>query len=38
VAWVHDHAVLYDEIRIDVVGVLRTAPGQFSIDHVRGAG
>jgi putative endonuclease len=38
VAWVHDHAVLYDEIRIDVVGVLRTAPGQFSIDHVRGVG
>jgi putative endonuclease len=36
--WARAHAALYDEIRIDVVGVLRTAPGQFSIDHVRGVG
>jgi putative endonuclease len=36
--WARTHAALYDEIRIDVVGVLRTAPGQFSVDHVRGVG
>jgi putative endonuclease len=38
VLWVVEHGVLYDEIRIDAVGVLRTAEGQFSIEHVRGVG
>jgi putative endonuclease len=36
--WLRERNVLYDEIRIDVVGVLRTASGDFSIDHVRGVG
>lgn len=36
VRWVTAHSILYDEIRIDIVGVLRTAPGQFSVEHVRG--
>ncbi|HMH94734.1 MAG TPA: YraN family protein [Streptosporangiaceae bacterium] len=38
VAWVQAHGLFYDEIRIDVVGVLKTAPGEFSIEHVRGVG
>jgi putative endonuclease len=38
VRWLQAHGVLFDEIRIDVVGVLRTAPGQFSVEHVRGVG
>jgi putative endonuclease len=38
VHWVLAHGVLFDEIRIDVIGVLRIAPGEFSIDHVRGVG
>jgi putative endonuclease len=38
VRWVLAHSVLFDEIRIDVIGVLRVAPGEFSIDHVRGVG
>ena len=38
VLWLHDHNVLYDEIRIDVVGVLRLASGEFKIEHVRGVG
>jgi putative endonuclease len=38
VHWVLAHGVLFDEIRIDVIGVLRVAPGEFSIDHVRGVG
>jgi|SRR5215472_14635793 len=37
-SWAQAQGVLYDEIRIDVIGVLRTAPGQFSIEHVRGVG
>jgi putative endonuclease len=37
VRWVAAHGVRYEEIRIDVVGVLRAAPGEFTIEHVRGA-
>lgn len=38
VAWLRAQGLLYDEIRIDVIGVLRTASGEFSIEHVRGVG
>jgi putative endonuclease len=36
--WLATQHVMFDEVRIDVVGVLRSAPGQFSIEHVRGVG
>jgi putative endonuclease len=36
--WLVTQSVLFDEIRIDVVGVLRNGCGQFSIEHVRGVG
>lgn len=38
VLWLREQHLLYDEIRIDVVGVLRTAAGEFCIEHVRGVG
>jgi len=38
VAWVRAHGLVFDQIRIDIVGVLRAAPGEFSIEHVRGVG
>jgi putative endonuclease len=38
VRWVIAHGLLYDEIRIDIVGVLRVAPGQFTVEHLRGVG
>ncbi len=38
VRWVVTHNVIYEDIRVDVIGVLQTAPGQFSIEHVRGVG
>jgi len=38
VAWVSAHGLIFDQIRIDIVGVLRAAPGEFSIEHVRGVG
>jgi len=38
VLWLREHNVLYDEIRIDIIGVLPTAPGAFSVEHVRGVG
>jgi putative endonuclease len=36
--WLVAHGVLFDEIRIDVVGVLRTESGDFTVEHVRGVG
>jgi len=36
--YLRDHQVLYDEVRIDVVGVLRSPAGEFTIEHVRGVG
>jgi putative endonuclease len=38
VRWVIAHGVLFDEVRVDVVGVLRKAPGDFAVEHVRGVG
>jgi putative endonuclease len=38
VGWVVAHGLFYEDIRIDVVGVLKVAPGEFSIEHVRGVG
>ena len=38
VGWVQSHGLFYEEIRIDVVGVLKAEPGEFSIEHVRGVG
>jgi putative endonuclease len=38
VQWVRDHGVLFDEIRIDVVGVLLPRSGAATIEHVRGVG
>ncbi len=38
VRWVLTHGVIFDELRVDVVGVLKSADGQFSIEHVRGVG
>lgn len=38
VLWVTAHGLFFEQIRIDVVGVLQAGPGQFSIEHVRGVG
>jgi putative endonuclease len=38
VRWVIAHGVLFDEIRIDVIGVLKDSAGGFTIEHVRGVG
>ena len=38
VRWLVAHGVLFDEIRIDVVGVLRAESGNFTVEHVRGVG
>ncbi len=36
VRWITDRGLVFDQIRIDVVGVLRTGPDEFSIEHFRG--
>jgi putative endonuclease len=38
VTWVRAHGLVFDQIRIDVVGVLRETSGEFSVEHVRGVG
>jgi putative endonuclease len=34
--WMTAHGVLYDEIRVDVVGLSRDPAGGFTVEHVRG--
>jgi putative endonuclease len=38
IRWVIANSVLYDEIRIDVIGVLRTPQGTFTVEHVPAIG
>ena len=38
VLWVNAHGLIFETIRIDVVGVLRSASGEFTIEHVREVG
>ena len=36
--WLAAHGSRYDQIRIDVVGLLRDGADGFTIEHVRGVG
>jgi putative endonuclease len=36
--WLVANGVLFDEIRIDVIGLIRDKSGDFQIEHVRGVG
>jgi putative endonuclease len=36
--WLVAHGVLFDEVRIDVIGVLKDSGGDLQIEHVRGVG
>jgi putative endonuclease len=38
VRWVLAHRLLFDAVRVDVIGVLKTESGEFTIEHVRGVG
>jgi putative endonuclease len=38
VQWVVAHGVLFDEVRVDVVEVLKDERGGYSLDHIRGVG
>jgi putative endonuclease len=36
--WLSAHGVLFDEVRVDVIGLIRDQAGQYQIEHVRGVG
>jgi putative endonuclease len=36
--WLSAHGIRFDQIRIDVLGLLRDSTGEFTIEHVRGVG
>jgi putative endonuclease len=38
IRWVQANGVLFDEVRIDAVEVLKDRQGGFTIEHVRGVG
>ena len=38
VRWVLAHGLTFDGLRVDVVGVLRSSSGDFTIGHLRGVG
>ena len=38
ICWIHAHGVLFDEVRVNVIGLLRDRAGHFTIEHVRGVG
>jgi putative endonuclease len=36
--WIKAHELTFDEVRIDIIGILRASAGQFTIEHVEGVG
>ena len=38
VAWLNAHGIRFEQIRVDVVGLVRDGSGGFTIEHVRGVG
>ena len=38
VQWLNAHGVRFDQVRIDVVGLVYDGTGGFSIEHIRGGG
>ena len=38
VRWLVAHGVLFDEVRIDVIGLVRDESGHYQLEHVRGVG
>jgi putative endonuclease len=38
VQWLNAHGVRFDQVRIDMVGLVYDGTGGFSIEHIRGVG
>ena len=37
-SWLDAQGLRFDEVRIDVVGLVRDGSGEFTLEHVRGVG
>ena len=37
-AWLAAHGLRFDDVRIDVIGLIRDGGGEFTLEHVRGVG
>ncbi len=37
-AWLAAQGLRFDDVRIDVIGLVRDASGEFTLEHVRGVG
>jgi len=38
VQWLNAHGVRFDEVRIDVIGLVYDGAGGFTVEHIRGVG
>lgn len=38
VQWLNAHGIRFDEVRIDVIGLVYDGAGGFTIEHIRGVG
>ncbi len=38
IQWLVAHGILFDEVRIDAIGLIRDESGHYQIEHVRGVG
>ena len=38
VAWLNAHGVRFEQVRIDVIGIIGEGTGGFTIEHVKGVG
>jgi putative endonuclease len=38
VAWLNAHGIRFEEVRIDVVGLIYEGTGGFTIEHIKGVG
>lgn len=38
IRWLVAHGVIFDEVRIDAIGLLRDQAGHYQVEHVRGVG
>jgi putative endonuclease len=38
VSWLVAHGVLFDKVRVDVIGITREPSGRFSVEHLQGVG
>jgi putative endonuclease len=36
--WASSHGWFFDQLRVDVIGILRSPSGEFTIEHLRGVG